>query len=165
MNSSSPHSSESQYAIISVMVDLAKILQAASEDIYHDTEASLQKKSQISFKLDMALDNWIECLPSFLNFETFAVDDAEWIFKQKLVLKFSRLSVLMSRNAIRVANHWRTGSYNARILIHRPFLIASSSRYNSSEFLRHVELCLDASRMTIRVIHESLAHRPYLRTW
>ncbi|KAH6896738.1 fungal-specific transcription factor domain-containing protein [Thelonectria olida] len=136
----------SELAIIPVMVDLARILREASLDIYHDvSERSLRKKSQIAFKLDTALDSWKRQLPSFLDLESFALDEAEWAFKQKLVLKFR--------------------SYNARILIHRPFLVASSASYDSSEFSRHVEICLDASRATIQVIHESLAHRPYLRAW
>lgn len=57
------------------------------------------------------------------------------------------------------------GLYNARILIHRPFLVASSASYNSSEFSQHVEICLDASRKTIQMIYDCFAHRIYLRTW
>ncbi|KAF7557578.1 hypothetical protein G7Z17_g602 [Cylindrodendrum hubeiense] len=84
-----PESNKSQFAIISVMVDLARILQAASQDIYHDmSKQPLQKKSQISFQLDKSLDIWEKKLPDFLDLQSFALDDAEWAFKQKLVLKF-----------------------------------------------------------------------------
>lgn len=77
------------------MIDMARILREASLDIYHDmSKRSLRKKSQIAFKLDAAVDAWKRQLPSFLDLESFALDDAEWAFKQKLVLKFRRYFVL-----------------------------------------------------------------------
>ena len=87
--SPSSASSSPEHAMIPVMVDLANILRVATEDIYLDvSKRSLRDKSQISFKLDAALDVWKEKLPQFLNLDSFALDNDEWAFKQKLVLQF-----------------------------------------------------------------------------
>ncbi|KFY40674.1 hypothetical protein V494_03393 [Pseudogymnoascus sp. VKM F-4513 (FW-928)] len=134
-----------EVAMIPVMVGLSRILKTASQDIYHDSTRSIQEKSHIGFQLEESLMLWKNGLPSFLNIDSVSLNDTEWAFKQKLVLRM-RL-------------------YNARILIHRPFLVASSTSYNSSQFSQHVEICLDASRKTIQMIHDCFAHRIYLRTW
>ncbi|KAH8806197.1 fungal-specific transcription factor domain-containing protein [Xylogone sp. PMI_703] len=135
-----------EVSIIPVMVELSRILKTASQDIYHASgECSIAEKSQIAFNLEQTLSDWKMSLPDHLNIDVVALNDAECTFKQKLVLRM-RL-------------------YNARILLHRPFLVASSTSYNPSEFLRHIEICLEASRQTIQMIYDAFTHRIYLRTW
>lgn len=56
------------------------------------------------------------------------------------------------------------GYLNARILLHRPFL-AASSEYEPMPSERHVDPCLDAARETIRILSEAYANRHYFRTW
>ncbi|KAJ0418329.1 fungal-specific transcription factor domain-containing protein [Aspergillus carlsbadensis] len=132
-------------AIIPVMVALARILKQASMEIYCKGVGQCRSaKSQLSLHLNRELDQWKANLPRFLNFDIMALDDPEWAYKQKIVLKIR--------------------FYNTRIVINRPFLDASDFT-DISEFSEQVDLCLDAARQTIYLIHNAFANRTYLRTW
>lgn len=64
------------------------------------------------------------------------------------------------------ANVVYQGFLNARILIHRPFLVASTSAPESGiVFAQHINPCLSAARACIQAQYESLLHRLYIRTW
>jgi len=102
------------------------------------------QKSNVAIELDALLDKWRSNLPDCLNFNVVTLREAEWAAKQKLVLRIRYL--------------------NARIILHRPFLAQSLSR-GLSETQKHVDLCLDAARETIRLIYDSYANRHYFRTW
>jgi len=54
--------------------------------------------------------------------------------------------------------------HNAKILLHRPF-VAASTLHKSSELSRNVEACLSAAQSTIHLLYESYLHRYYFRTW
>lgn len=73
------------------MVDLARILKKASYDIYcKSREHPTKEMSQISLKLNDELNNWKADLPRFLNLDIDSLNDAEWAYKQKLVLKMRK---------------------------------------------------------------------------
>ena len=60
------------------------------------------------------------------------------------------------------------------MVIHRPFLVASTSTSAVAEqgsepepgiFTQHIEACLSAARACIHAQYESFVHRLYVRTW
>ncbi|PSN73822.1 hypothetical protein BS50DRAFT_287 [Corynespora cassiicola Philippines] len=140
-----PETESKSSAMINEMVHYAAILRRVSKQLYHDSKGlTLLQKSIIAKEFDSLLDDWKGRLPEYLNFCRVSFREEEWAAKQKLVLHLRYL--------------------NARILIHRPFLSASSSR-RQLQASTHVELCLDAARETIRILYDAYAHRHYFRTW
>ncbi|KAJ5623379.1 transcriptional regulator family: Fungal Specific TF [Penicillium lividum] len=140
-----PDAEDNDVAMIPVMVSLAQIMSEASHQLYHSTQRSLSEKSRLAMILDARLLEWKANIPAFLNLDAQPLSDPEWAFKQKLVL--------------------RLRYYNTRILIHKPFLVASTTNAESNEFRQHIHLCLEAARMSIKMQYESFMHRIYIRTW
>ncbi|KAL2814954.1 fungal-specific transcription factor domain-containing protein [Aspergillus granulosus] len=131
-------------AMIPAMVSLAQIMSEASQLLYHSPKRSTGEKSRVSERLDDKLLQWKSTLPDFLNIDVASLNDPEWAFKQKLVL--------------------RLRFYNTRILINRPFLAASMSTTGNS-LLPHLHTCLSAAKSTIQMQYEAFLHRIYIRTW
>jgi hypothetical protein len=135
----------SSVAMINEMVHFAAVLRRISKELYHDSKGlTLLQKSAVAKELDTLLDDWKSRLPESLDFGQISFREEEWAAKQKLVLHLRYL--------------------NARILLHRPFLAAPMNRAKA-QMSRHVELCLDAARDTIRVMYDAYANRHYFRTW
>ncbi|KAJ5917844.1 transcriptional regulator family: Fungal Specific TF [Penicillium verhagenii] len=140
-----PDAEDNDVAMIPVMVSLAQIMSEASHQLYHSAQCSLSDKSRLAMDLDRRLQEWKSNIPAFLNLDARPLSDPEWAFKQKLVL--------------------RLRYYNTRILIHKPFLVASTTNAESAEFQQHLHICLEAARMSIKMQYESFMHRIYIRTW
>ncbi|KAJ5720363.1 transcriptional regulator family: Fungal Specific TF [Penicillium malachiteum] len=140
-----PDAEDNDIAMIPVMVSLAQIMSEASHQLYHSTQLSLREKSHLAMGLEKRLQDWKSNIPTFLNLDANTLSDPEWAFKQKLVL--------------------RLRYYNTRILIHRPFFVASTSNTDSSEFRQHLNICIEAARSSIKMQYESFMHRIYIRTW
>ncbi|PWY92713.1 hypothetical protein BO70DRAFT_328052 [Aspergillus heteromorphus CBS 117.55] len=140
-----PDAEDDHVGMIPAMVALAQIMSEASHLLYHSPKRSMGEMSQIAMNLDNKLLAWKTTLPHFLHIDAASLNDTEWAFKQKLVL--------------------RLRFYNTRILIHRPFLAASASSTESSSRLQHLHTCLDAARTSIQMQYESFLHRIYIRTW
>ncbi|GKZ63726.1 hypothetical protein AnigIFM50267_000009 [Aspergillus niger] len=140
-----PDAEDDHVAMIPAMVALAQIMSEASHLLYHSPKRSMSEMSQIAMNLDHKLLAWKATLPHFLNIDAASLNDTEWAFKQKLVL--------------------RLRFYNTRILIHRPFLAASAASTESSNLFQHLHTCLDAARTSIQMQYESFLHRIYIRTW
>jgi hypothetical protein len=131
--------------MINEMVHFAAVLRRISKELYHDSKGlTLFQKSAVAKELDTLLDDWKARLPGYLDFGKVSFRGEEWAAKQKLVLHLRYL--------------------NARILLHRPFLAAPMSRVEA-QMSRHVALCLDAARDTIRVMYDAYTNRHYFRTW
>ncbi|GKZ26009.1 hypothetical protein AbraCBS73388_001956 [Aspergillus brasiliensis] len=126
-----PDAEDDHVAMIPAMVALAQIMSEASHLLYHSPKRSMSEMSQIAMGLDNKLLAWKATLPHFLNVDAASLNDTEWAFKQKLVL--------------------RLRFYNTRILIHRPFLAASASSAESSNLFQHLHTCLDAARTSIQM--------------
>jgi hypothetical protein len=75
--------------MIPAMVALAQIMSDASQLLYHSPKRSTDEKSQVSERLDSRLLDWKSTLPQFLNIDAAPLNDPEWAFKQKLVLRLS----------------------------------------------------------------------------
>lgn len=131
--------------MINEMAHFAVLLRRISKEIYHNSkDLTMPQKSDVAMQLDALLDEWMSRLPQWLDFNVVSFREAEWAAKQKLVLQLRYL--------------------NARIILHRPFLAQPTSR-GQSETQKHVDLCLDAARKTIRLLYDSYANRHYFRTW
>ncbi|KAJ0331927.1 hypothetical protein COL922a_011722 [Colletotrichum nupharicola] len=136
----------SSSCLINPMVDLAKILMWMTDNLsLHNSHTSLQRLSQTALNLDRELDDWKSGLPRELRFDTSSLEDSEFAMKQKTVLKLRFL--------------------NARILLHRQFLILKTPESDRKTLSRHVSSCVKAATETIRFMHASYLHRPYFRTW
>ncbi|PKY07980.1 hypothetical protein P168DRAFT_308153 [Aspergillus campestris IBT 28561] len=142
---SDPDAEDQDVAIIPVMAALAHIMSEASHQLYHSSKISTDEKSQIALELDRRLLGWKAKIPPFLDIDIVALNDPEWAFKQKLVLKLR--------------------FYNTRILIHRPFLAGATANTESPALHQHLHPCLEAARNSIQVQYESFVHRMYFRTW
>ncbi|KAF7526558.1 hypothetical protein PCG10_003949 [Penicillium crustosum] len=142
-----PDAEDNDIAMIPAMVSLAQIMSEASHQLYHSMRRSIADKSRLAMALDQRLLEWKETLPDFLNLDAHALNDPEWAFKQKLVL--------------------RLRYYNTRILIHRPFLVAATANTGTStlDLSVHLHTCLTAARMSINMQYESFMHMTYIRTW
>ncbi|KAF3390529.1 hypothetical protein F1880_009314 [Penicillium rolfsii] len=149
-----PDAEENDIAMIPTMVSLAQIMSEASHQLYHSTQRSMSEKSRLAMNLDARLLEWKANIPSFLNPDATPLNDPEWAFKQKLVL---RLRMTAINKILRY--------YNTRILLHRPFLVTATSNTQSQEFRHHLHICLEAARNSITMQYESFMHRIYIRTW
>jgi hypothetical protein len=135
----------SSFGMINEMVHFAAVLRRISKELYHDSKGlTLLQKSAVAKELDTLLDAWKSRLPEYLDFDKVSFREDEWAAKQKLVLHLRYL--------------------NARILLHRPFL-AAPMNMAQAQMSRHVDLCLDAARETIRIMYDAYTNRHYFRTW
>ncbi|EON61503.1 hypothetical protein W97_00718 [Coniosporium apollinis CBS 100218] len=133
-------------ALIGCMVALAQLLRELSHEVYQSNSTlTLTERSARSLSLDKRLMVWKDQLPPTLNLEKTSLVEPEWVSKQKIVL--------------------RLRFFNARILFHRPFLIAAATEENPEPYLTHVQLCVEVSRKTIELLYDAYVHRPYFRTW
>jgi len=131
--------------MINEMVYFASILRRISKELYHDSKGlTLVQKSTIAMELDVLFDGWKAQLPEWLNFGKVSFREEEWAAKQKLVLNLRYL--------------------NAKILLHRPFLVVAMSK-EQLQTTNHGEQCLNAAQETIRILYDAYANRHYFRTW
>lgn len=128
------------------MVALAHLLQELNQETSRiERQALTMHNSMKSLDLDQRLLDWKSDLPRMLDLESASLVEPEWLTKQKIVLTLR--------------------FYNARILIHRPFLIAAAGGTTTGISSDHVTLCVEASRRTITLLYNAYSHRPYFRTW
>lgn len=86
-NNSGPEAEDNHIAIIPIMVSLSGIMFEASHLLYHSANRSLAEMSHIAMTMDQKILAWKENLPEFLDLDAPALNDPDWAFKQKFVLK------------------------------------------------------------------------------
>lgn len=69
----------------------------ASHHLYHSKKRSMHERSRIAMNLDQRLLEWKSNLPDFLDIDAASLNDPEWAFKQKLVLRLRKLARLIVR--------------------------------------------------------------------
>jgi hypothetical protein len=87
-----PERDDSEYSIITWMVDFAQIIRRVSVKVYH-SKAPLQDKLQLSLKIEKQLDTWLVGLPQKIRPDVLAeresfnsLKDPKWARRQRLVL-------------------------------------------------------------------------------
>jgi hypothetical protein len=98
-----------------------------------------------ALNLDQDLLHWKAQLAPIFDLDDTPLTEPESVTKRKIVLKLR--------------------FYSARILIHRPFLVAAAYQGSSSQFVANIQHCLDASRETIHLLYDTFMNRPFFRTW
>lgn len=86
-NQLDPDAEDDDIAMIPAMVALAQIMSEASHLLYHSPKRSVSERSRIAMALDRKLFDWKSNLPKCLNIDAASLNDTEWAFKQKLVLR------------------------------------------------------------------------------
>jgi hypothetical protein len=128
------------------MTELAYILKRTSEEIYHSPPTVSQiDKSVAALNLDRDLLQWKAQLAPIFYLDDTPLTEPESVTKRKIVLKLR--------------------FYSARILIHRPFLVAAAYQGSSSHFSANIQHCLGSSRETIHLLYDTFMNRPFFRTW
>lgn len=133
-------------SFISYMVPFAALLNDICRKVYSiDASISLARKSHECLAIDQRLWQWKSDLDKSWGTSSSSLNESEWRTKQKLVCNLRYL--------------------NARILLHRPFLIyltpSSEHQVNPS----HTESCIEASQSTIATLYDAFLMRPWFRTW
>ncbi|OLN87750.1 putative transcriptional regulatory protein C417.09c-like protein 1 [Colletotrichum chlorophyti] len=155
------HFPNSAYCLINPMVDLAKILIWMTDNLsLHSNHTSLQRLSQTALNLDRELDEWKSGLPRQLRFEMSSLEDSEFAMKQKTVLKLHPVDAHE-----KLSLTYGAGFLNARILLHRQFIIQKTQEADRNTVSQHVTTCVKAATETIKFMHTNYLHRPYFRTW
>lgn len=85
-----PDAEDNDIGMIPVMVSLAQVMSEASHQLYHSTQRSMADMSGLAMALDARLLEWKANIPAFLNLDANTLNDPEWAFKQKLVLRLSK---------------------------------------------------------------------------
>ncbi|GES57592.1 hypothetical protein ATEIFO6365_0001088100 [Aspergillus terreus] len=86
-NQLDPDAEDDDIAMIPAMVALAQIMSEGSHLLYHSPKRSISERPRIAMALDRKLLDWKSYLPKCLNIDAASLNDTEWAFKQKLVLK------------------------------------------------------------------------------
>ncbi|KAH8817495.1 hypothetical protein F5884DRAFT_830552 [Xylogone sp. PMI_703] len=127
------------------MISLAEILRQASEEIYHSpSNADPERKIMAAVKLDESLLRWKSQVSPIFELDSTPLTEKESTTKRKLVIKLRY--------------------YSVRILIHRPFLVASALQQNMGN-TASVNYCIEASQKTIQLLYDTFVTRPFFRTW
>ncbi|KAJ9315131.1 transcriptional regulator family: Fungal Specific TF [Paecilomyces variotii] len=148
-----PERDDSEYAIVTWMVDFARIIRRVSVKVYH-SKAPLQDKLQLSSKIERQLDAWLSGLPHKIRPDVLAerqsftsLKDPKWARRQRLVL------------CVRY--------HNVKMLLFRPFLAhaARNPEHTSAELEAAVSKCLSSAEKTIDIIHDTYTMHTFFRCW
>ncbi|KAI2792871.1 hypothetical protein POX_b02914 [Penicillium oxalicum] len=152
-NRAFPDRDDSEYAIISWMVDFAQIIRRVSVQIYH-SRITLQEKLHTALQIEAEMDRWLARLPDRIKPDIDpnrasrpALRDPKWARRQRLVL------------GIRY--------YNVKMLLFRPFLshFTRKLRHPPNELEETISKCLDAAMKTIEVIYDIYRVHTFFRCW
>lgn len=149
----------SEFAIIPLMVDFARIVRRIAIGIYH-SRTSWQQKMARAQGLEGELDAWIACLPtrtrpacsssssSSYSGGLAALRQPKWCRRQRIITEIRY--------------------HHVRMLLFRPFL-SMLTRNNSdtppSGVAEAVEKCIASAKRTIEVVHEAMIANSFFRTW
>lgn len=154
-----PPLDDSEFAIIPLMVDFARIVRRIAIGIYH-SRMSWQQKLVRAQGLEGELDGWIAGLPerirpaclsssSFSTGALAALRQPKWCRQQKIITEIRY--------------------HNVRMLLFRPFL-SMLTRNNSGTpkppgVAEAVDKCIASAKRTIEVVHEAMIANSFFRTW
>lgn len=150
-----PAVEESPTAIITCMVDLAKLVRKVSISVYLSGD-NIEGKLRTAEKIDSELEQWIGRLPQIIrpSFPETTGDDTGlrsaipmWANRQSHTLLFRY--------------------YNIKMVLYRPFLLYAVHRGRGSgeAFDEAVAKCVSAASKTIEFMNYMFCNFSYFRTW
>ncbi|PTD03073.1 hypothetical protein FCULG_00009049 [Fusarium culmorum] len=144
-NRAMPPIDDSEYAIISSMVQFGRIMRKVSIGIYH-SQLPILETIGLACQIERELDTWLDGLPQRRN---ISLRDPDWRRKQRLVLELRYHNVMM--------------------LLFRPFVTRCSTRESdeqpSDALNGAVDKCVSSAQRTIEIIYETYKVHTYFRTW
>ncbi|KAJ4129069.1 hypothetical protein NW768_007600 [Fusarium equiseti] len=138
-----PPVDESEYAIISEMVQFGRIMRKVSIGIYH-SQLPTPETIGLACDIEREMDSWVNSLPQRRG---ASLREPDWRRKQRLVLELRY--------------------HNVRMLLFRPFVshYARERLRPSDEFMATVEKCISSAQKTIEIVYEAYKVHTYFRTW
>ncbi|KAM0268935.1 hypothetical protein ACHAPA_004535 [Fusarium lateritium] len=138
-----PPIDDSEYAIISSMVQFGRIMRKVSIGIYHSQLPTLETIS-LACEIEREMDVWVDSLPQRRG---ASLRDPDWRRKQRLVLDLRY--------------------HNVRMLLFRPFVTQCARESNQlpPELMTAVDKCLSSAKKTIETVYEAYKVHTYFRTW
>ncbi|KAH6950954.1 hypothetical protein DER45DRAFT_544269 [Fusarium avenaceum] len=142
-NRAMPQVDDSEYAIISAMVQFGRIMRRVSIGIYH-SQLPTPETIGLACEIERQMDSWVDALPQRRG---TSLRDPDWRRKQRLVLELRY--------------------HNVRMLLFRPFVTqcAREPCQPSDELMRAVEKCISSAQKTIEIVYEAYKVHTYFRTW
>lgn len=154
-----PPVDDSEFAIIPLMVDFARIVRRIAIGIYH-SRTSWQQKMARAQGLEGELDGWIAGLPARIrpacpssssllsSGGLAALRQPRWCRRQRIITEIRY--------------------HHVRMLLFRPFL-SMLTRNNSGTpppgVAEAVDKCIASAKRTIEVVHEAMIANSFFRTW
>lgn len=151
-NCALPPVENNETAVITPMVDLARIIRKVAGCVYQK-EITIDQRMDLASQLAAELDSWTTGLPEAIRprldepTEDLGVQkDPMWAKKQRHTLRFRY--------------------YNITMVLYRPFLQYTTHFSGSSESLEQaLSKCVAAARSTIRLMHHMYSTASYFKTW
>lgn len=154
-----PPVDDSEYAIIPLMVDSARIVRRIAIGIYHSRMSWQQKMTQAQ-SLEDELDGWVAGLPERIkpSFSTSsspsssrglaALRQPKWCRRQKIIMEIRY--------------------HNVRMLLFRPLLsivTRDSATPPPPGVAKAVDKCTTSAKRIIEIVHEAMIANSWFRTW
>lgn len=152
-NAPQPLVDESETAIITVMIDFARIVRSVSLDIYLSHRSPSEKLLR-AFQIEKDMITWLDRLPPLIRPKLHTSENSNSALRDPVYARLQRM-VLQIRY------------YNVTMLLMRPFIIYSS-RFNRSaidNLSLAVKQCIMAAAQTIELIHDTYLSQIFFRTW
>lgn len=150
-----PAIDESQTAIITCMVDLARIVKKVSTSVYLSSD-SISQKVVTAEQIETELERWLSGLPQIIRPPLLnpILDDPG--LQRKVPMWANRQSHTL-----------RFRYYNIQMVLYRPFLLYVGHRGSQSPptFDIAVAKCVSAATKTIELMHHMFCNFSYFRTW
>lgn len=153
-----PPVDDSEFAIIALMVDFARIVRRIAIGIYH-SRMPWQQKMAHAWDLEGELDGWVADLPArirpaCLSSSSSSSSAGLAALRQP---KWCRLQKIL----VEVRYH------NVRMLLFRPFLsmLARDSGTHPPGVAEAVDKCITSAKRIIEIVHDAMISNSFFRTW
>lgn len=156
-NRALPPITENETAIITPMVDFARIVRKVSAYIYMPA-TDTDRRIDVATELESELDHWVSSLPEVIRPQ---LDGSA----ENLGLKKDPMWAKKQRHTLRLRY------YNVMMVLYRPFIFnvdksATQAADGRDERLnRAVYKCVTSAESTIQLMHHMFATASYFRTW
>ena len=147
---------DSEIAILTPMVEFARIVRTISASMYTPS-TSIDRRLELAAEIEQKMDEWLQTLPEAIkpqlngSFQNITMTrEPMWAKKQKHTLRFRY--------------------HNCMMVLYRPFLLYTNRKSaqgtnNNHRINRAVSKCVASARSTIQFMHHMYSTASYFRTW